>query len=196
MWRMLEESNSLPCQADLETAIKGENPMLTKFIPTKSDNVIIKEPSLCGKICVKSCFAMVFTALMSPFLICDLYFALTDTSCVRQSFDKLDITMYDYLIVSASFGIVLVFILNCSIICFDFEKKDSKSEFVEMCFFIFGWGLKLFGVSWSIVGFVIFWGYMDTSKCAKPVYNYLLAKFIILVVTILCEISRKRKSKN
>lgn len=192
MWRMLDEPNSLNSKVDLESSITGENPMLTSFVAVKSDNIVVKDSSLCWKICVKSSFALAFTALMSPFVICDLYFALTDTSCINQSFDKIDITMYSYLLISAIFGIVLVSILNCAIICSDFEKK--KSEGIEVCYYLFGWGLRLFGISWSIVGFILFWGYMDTSKCAKPVYNYLLAKFIITIITIFFEVTRKRKS--
>jgi hypothetical protein len=194
MWKMMQETNALHSQADLESAIKGENPMLTRFVPIKSDDVAVKEPSLCGKLFVKSCFALVFTALMSPFIICDMYFALTDTSCIHQSFDKLYITMYNYLYISSIFGIVVVCILTSAIMCLDIEKKD-RNECGEVCSQLFGWVLKLFGLAWSIVGFVIFWGYMDTSKCAKPIYNYLLAKFIILIVTILFESTRK-KSKN
>jgi len=194
MWKMMQETNTLHSQADLESAIKGENPMLTSFVPIKSDDVAVKEPSLCGKLLVKFCFALTFTALMSPFIICDMYFALTDTSCIHQSFDKLYITMYNYLYISSIFGIVVVCILTSAIMCLDIEKKD-RNECGEVCSQLFGWVLKLFGLAWSIVGFVIFWGYMDTSKCAKPVYNYLLAKFIILIVTIFFESTRK-KSKN
>ena len=195
MWKIMDEANSTPCQADLESAIKGENPMLTSFVPIKSDEILVKEPSLCSKICVKFCFALAFTALMSPFIICDMYFALTDASCIHQSFTKINITMYDYLYTSAIFGVVVVSILSCAIMCADFEKKDRKDrkECVEVCSQLFGWVLKLFGLAWSIVGFVIFWGYMDTSKCSKPVYNYLLAKFVILIITIFFEGARKKQ---
>jgi hypothetical protein len=198
MWKMMQESNSLHCQSDLESAINGENPMLTSFVPVKSDNIQVKEPSICGSFCLKSCFALALTSLMSPFIICDMYFALTDTSCVHQSFDKLIVTMYSYLLVSAIFGIVTVSILSCSILCFNFEKKESKdgcNEFCEMCCQLFVWILKLFGLSWSILGFVIFWGYMNTDKCARPVYNYLLVKFIIIIVTIFLEVTRNKKQK-
>jgi len=195
MWRMVQEPNSLSCQADLESSIKGENPMLTSFVPVESDNIVVKEPSLCGKICVKSCFVLAFTALMSPFIICDWYFALTDSSCIHQSFDKLNITMYDYLYTSAIFGMVVVFMLDCTIMCHNFNKKDPNLEKVEICSRIMGWGLKLFGLAWAVVGFVIFWGYMDTTKCAKPVYNYLLAKFIIMIITIFFECTKKNKPK-
>jgi len=194
MWKMMEESNTIHCQADLESAIKGENPMLTSFVPIKSDEVLVKEPSLCGKLFVKFCFALAFAALSSPFIICDMYFALTDTSCIHQSFDKLYITMYNYLYISSIFGIGVVFILSCAIMCLELEKRD-RNECGEVCSQLLGWALKLFGLAWSIVGFVIFWGYMDTSKCAKPVYNYLLAKFIILIITIFFEVTRK-KSKH
>lgn len=194
MWRMLQEPNSLNSQVDLESPIRGENPMLTSFVPVETDNIVAKESGLYSNICVKFCVVLVFTALMSPFIICDMYFALTDSSCIHQSLNKFNINMYEYLLASAIFGIVLVFLLDCAIICCNFDKIDSKMEQLELCSCVMGWVLKLFGLAWSVVGFVIFWGYMDTTKCAKPVYNYLLAKFIITIITILFECNRKKKS--
>ena len=194
---MIQRTETLDNQVDLES-VRGENPMLTSFVPIKSEIVVAREQTLRGKICAKLSFALVFTALMSPFIICDLHFALTDTSCIHQSFDKIDITMYSYLLTSAIFGIVFVSILNCTIMCVDIDKKNPKVDTLgcsELCYHLLGWGLKLFGLSWSIVGFVIFWGYMDTSKCSKPVYNYLLAKFIIIIASIFIEVAKKR-SKN
>ena len=194
MWKMMQESNSLHCQADLESAINGENPMLTSFVHVKSDNIQVKEPSIYGSFCIKSCLTLALTSLMSPFIICDMYFALTDTSCVHQSFDKLLVTMYSYLLVSAIFGIVVLTIL---ILCVNFEKKESKegcNEFCEMCCQLLVWILKLFGLSWSILGFVIFWGYMDTDKCARPIYNYLLVKFIIIILSFFLEVTRNKKT--
>jgi hypothetical protein len=44
----------------------------------------------------------------------------------------------------------------------------------------------LFLFAWNIIGAVIFWTYMDTSKCSDSVYNYIFVSLVIVFVSSGC----------
>ena len=189
---MMDESRVMHSDIDLEAVVAGENPMLVSFVPKKASNdfVEIKKPGLCSKICL----CIIVTAILSPFIICDLYFAITDTSCVNQTFNNLQINMKDYLFINGIIGVSIIGIIDLLILCFDYKfDKNTKKGDTEPMLNIVGWILKLFSISWLVLGCTIFWDFMDTRACSKSTYSYLLARFIIYIVGVALSVLKNDK---
>lgn len=184
MWKvMMDESRDMHSNVDLEAVVSGENPMLVSFVPKKATNDFV-EVKNCG-ICAKFCLCTFITALLSPLVICDLYFALTDTSCVDQTFHRLQINMKDYLFITGIIGITIIGIIDLLILVFDynFDKNSNKGD-AGIILSICCWVFKIFSIAWLVLGCSIFWSFMDTTMCSKQTYSYLLARFIIYIVGV------------
>ena len=130
---------------------------------------------------VKIVLLIIFTLLSFPLIFCDLYFAANDKTCVHQTFDKLAVNMYGYLIVSAIYSIFMLFISYASIIAVDVENDNIC---LLICVTIIGFINKIFITSWTIIGGVIFWHFMNNNDCSFTVYNYLFASLIIKLVLV------------
>jgi hypothetical protein len=170
-------------ERDIETAINVD-----EFVSVITPRG--KESNLCYKLCA----AIFLTVLLCPFIICDLYFALTDTSCIDQSLKQINLNMRTYLIVSASIGIVSIAFINITILICDYDnfEIDTKNIFLRIIDYLY----KLFTLSWLIVGCVMFWNLMDTSICTTSVYNYLFARFVLTIVSYALVLStNEQKSK-
>lgn len=128
--------------------------------------------------------ATIMIALCSPLIVCDFYYALTDKSCVNQSFDQLDVNMYVYLMVNAIIGVIMTAVYSYIILFVNIEYTIGENEVSFMMYISFHNLMKLFITSWSVVGAVIFWKYMDTTQCNNSVYNYLGARIIIQLVAV------------
>jgi hypothetical protein len=149
----------------------------------------VKDSSVsCAKI-----FLIIFITLFSfPIIFCDLYFANNDNTCVNQKFEKLNVNMYQYLMVSGIYGSSTLFIINCCVVLCDFSKFNDHTV---LLFSILEFISKLFTTSWTIVGGVIFWHFMDISICSNTVYNYLFASLVIKLVCILLTSNSSSQSK-
>jgi hypothetical protein len=156
---------------------------------TGSESTNVKDSSVgCAKI-----FLVIFITLFSfPIIFCDLYFANNDNTCVNQKFEKFNVNMYQYLMVSGIYGSSTLFIINCCVALCDFSKFNDE---MTLLFSILEFISKLFTTSWTIVGAVIFWHFMDNGSCSNKVYNYLFASLIIKLVCILLTSNSTSQSK-
>ena len=177
---------------DLEAACIIKD-IKVKEINVKEDTDLVRKPCLSDILCTTICISTIFTALSSPFIICDLYYALTDVSCVKQQCDGFIINMYTYLIASSIIGVLMISVMNCSIIyvvadnsvqdmndTLKVTKDDDDNSLI--CFNIFVWILKISQLGWLITGCILFWGRMDITKCSNSIHDYLFARFILLIV--------------
>ena len=153
---------------DLESNRKAENTTLVEQEPCISD--------LCAANC---CISTTIAILVYPFIICDMYYAVTDDSCVNQQVD-LAINMHQYLFASSIIGIVSVSIANTCLISINIFNCVGNED--NVCWQIIRCILRLFSLSWLILGCVLFWGKMNYHQCAHPVHNYLFARFILFIV--------------
>jgi hypothetical protein len=142
----------------------------------------------------KVCISFWFTVFVSPFIICDMYFAFNDKSCVNQTFVSLQVNMFVYLLVNSIIGIIVV-LITYSII-FIFDRYEELTEIVICCSKFISHILNGFFVIWTMVGCMIFWGYMDKSKCSKIVYDYLFVKLFLSIVTITSMVFKCCKNNN
>lgn len=139
-------------------------------------------PEICSDACcAKLCLALTSTLLLSPFAICDLYYATSDDACVNQNNHGLTITMHSYLLASGAMMFIFIGGMNFSICVVNLDKFKLSEE-IQVLLTVSEWILKLFGTSWLILGCVLLWAYTDLSKCSQTTHDYLFARFIIGLV--------------
>jgi len=145
---------------------------------------------ICNESCyAKCCLSLTFSLLLSPFAICDVYFATTDNSCVNQSQSShnLNITLHSYLLASGIIVFTFIGILNFSIFICDLNmtKSNKNNENVDTVYAVLNISniiVRIFGISWLILGCVLFWAYTVISDCSKPIHDYLFARFILFLI--------------
>ncbi len=121
----------------------------------------------------------IFMVIMySAFIICDIYYGLNDKSCVNQNVERIDFTLKTFLLVRGFIllGLITEIFIGTCLITIPIIKLCSYlqlSLFLLVSFFLF---------AWNIVGAVVFWEYLDNSKCDNPVYNYTFASLVIVFV--------------
>ena len=130
--------------------------------------------------CLKLIFVSILILVNFPIIFCDLYYAVNDKTCVNQKMEKLAVNMYDYLIVSGLYSLIIT-VISILFILF-FIDKMKNNEVTTINFFLFLFIISLFNVIWNIIGSLIFWNYMDNSKCSNEVFNYLFASLIIKLI--------------
>ena len=148
-----------------------------------------KEP-ICSESCyAKVCLALTFSLLLSPFAICDVYFATTDNTCVNQSQSShnLNITLHSYLLASGIIVFLFIGLLNFSIFIFDFnmtksKKNDDNDQLFHFVLNLSNAIVRTFGISWLILGCVLFWAYTTLPNCSRAIHDYLFARFIIFLI--------------
>jgi len=88
--------------------------------------------------------------------------------------------MYDYLIVNAIFGSIVVFGI---LLLFIYFTGESSGKLTENYLFIILINLsRCFGISWVVVGTVIYWGEMNRTLCSQQTNDYLTASLILRII--------------
>lgn len=146
-------------------------------------------------ICEKFMIILLLVIICFPFIICDMYYAYNDDSCVNENQTWLNMNMKNYLL-----GCSYLSIVSLSI-AFTFVCIASKNniEFVNACIFInLAWILMIingFVLIWHILGAVIFWGTLyPKNLCNSSVSTYLFTSLIIKL--IFCTTLFKSNKKN
>ena len=164
------------------------NNMEAQTVKNDEINVLIVKNNISDVCCAKMFVVFMITALYSPFAICDIYFASTDVSCVNENQldHNLNITLKSYLLASGIINLIFIGLANFSILVLDLNvfQPDKTSDYFIIAK-IMEWMSKLFGTSWLIVGCVLFWGYTDLPLCSQNVHDYLFARFIIFLVSLM-----------
>lgn len=135
---------------------------------------------------------LLFVILYSEFIICDIYFGLSDTSCARQKVSRMSIDLRTFLLVRGFLllGYMCEIFFSIPLIC---TKTLLCCGCFQLSIFIL---IALFLTAWNIVGSVLFWGYMDTSQCSNEIYQYTFASLIIMLISNFCSINSNTSSKN
>jgi len=174
------------------------NPVVIDIIPQQEVSSINEIISYRNKddedIISKVCISFWFTVFVSPFIICDLYFAFNDKTCINQTFVSLQVNMFVYLLVNSIMGIIIV-LITYSII-FIFDRYEELTETVICCSKFISHVLNVFFVIWTVIGIVIYWGFLNKSKCSKIVNDYLFIKLFITTVTIMSMVFKCCKNNN
>jgi hypothetical protein len=133
-------------------------------------------------IVLKTCSTIIILIIMVPIIVSDLYFGFTDTSCVKNEPDGLDISMKLYLLVSGFVGlaVMVAFIFG---IC-SFLERDESSHVVSICCVSFTSIIAfIFNIIWNILGAIVFWGTIYGEKiCNKNVSTYIFVSLILKLI--------------
>ena len=141
--------------------------------------------------------SIIFIFIISiPFIICDLYFAYNDDSCI-EIYPKYIIfmNMKAYLLVSGYYTIGLMCVLICNLQFLSIENKNSNVIFMSILSVIINVS-KVFLIIWNTIGAFIFWGTLyNVEKCKTIVYNYFFVSLVIKLLAILFHIITNKNKK-
>jgi len=131
------------------------------------------------------CFLLLFIFVF-PMIFCDYYFAMNNESCVKQPL-HVSLTMYDYLIVNAIFATLIMFGL---LLLFMFCDSDNINNFKESFVFVILMHVaRCFGISWIVVGAVMYWVEMNRTLCSQQTNDYLTASLILRIIMTSFEVN-------
>ena len=143
--------------------------------------------------CIIHTIWIIILILCSPIIICDVYFAYTDDTCVNEYPANLELNLKHYLFISA-----LSTFININMYML-FIKYFVKTEYNKNLFWVLSVGvfislLALFSLIWNILGAVIFWGSIyATNHCSKQVSTYI---FISLIIKFVLTVNTYKAAKN
>lgn len=173
------------------------NNIEAQIITQDETHLLVKESFISDECCGKICIAVGTTVILSPFPICDLYYAFTDNTCVTQSQTNhhLTITLKSYLMVSGFITLSIIaifnfclFLLDCNVIFPN--KKNNENYFCEKIIEII---FRVFGLAWLILGCVLFWAYTDISNCSDSLHDYLFARLILGIISYVVRIYNNKE---
>jgi hypothetical protein len=177
--------------SDVESQTESLKHIVKRNISTSSTPT-----ELDSKISVfKVCSIIFILIIATPIIISDLYFGFTDTSCVNDMPDGLDISMKIYLLVS---GFVSLTAMVIYIVCITSLSTIDDENSLDLCCVYFTSAIvQIFHIIWNIIGAIVFWGTIyGEKKCDKNVSTYIFVSLIIKFITILASILMDNSSKN
>lgn len=122
-----------------------------------------------------------------PFAIADIYYALNDRHCIDQNIKNIPINLFDCLMSSGTYTIVMILIITIMLCVIDFDtiQYDKKTNNIIHIYIVIN---KLFIISIHLVSAILFWLTTDTKLCNNEVFIYLYISLIIKVIcnTIIC----------
>jgi len=142
-------------------------------------------------LCVKSFAFLLLLAFTVPFIVCNVYYAYKDTSCVTINPDHFDVNLKTYLAVDGIIGAIALFIIIFVACCI---KEEPNSN--NCCLNMVGNLATVFGVTWTIIGAIIFWKLIDNTRCDRAVYNYVTAQLVIKFIGYSLRICANNNNKN
>lgn len=155
------------------------------------DNKIVE------KTLFKICFSLLVIVILSPIIICDLYFGFTDTTCSSEKPDELAMSMKLYLIVSGFLGLSGMIIILIGTAFFDQYKISELGICGLFCGTIGLLCMIIFNLIWNILGAIVFWGYLyGNGDCDKTFSIYLFVSIIIKLISTLITFQTGKKDKN
>jgi len=118
--------------------------------------------------------------LIMPCVICDLFFALTDKTCVNENVEN--INLKQYLLGTGLFALLFA-IISIICICIISKKNTENDQLSIMFLYIVNIIGTIFTIVWNIIGAVIFWGSIYKENiCSKEITTYL---FVVLIIRLL-----------
>ena len=145
-----------------------------------------------GIYCLKFTFIFLILLFGLPMVICDLYYAYNDNSCVTSHVDRISINLKEYLLVSGLLSGCFLIIVILIILSYN-KNLNAFLITIGTILFIF---ISIFNTVWNIIGGVIFWEYMDNSLCSNSIFNYVFASLIIKYVCCVLSLFSNNKKKD
>ena len=142
----------------------------------------VEENRMLEKKIIVCCIWIITIIIYLPMIICDVYYAYNDNTCVNEYPADIDINLKQYLIISALSTFIMI---NTYMIITNYSINDECNQ--NICFLfstcVFMSLLGLFVLVWNILGAFIFWGSIyREGHCSKEVTTYLFVSLIIKFV--------------
>ena len=131
---------------------------------------------------IKMFIMFIISVFIIPFVVCNLYYAYSDKSCVHEKAGKLDVNLFNYLVVDGIFGAVVAIVWFLLICTSNFTEDSEVSAGKWFIVFLIKCLGTLFGLAWTITGAIIFWSLIDNNLCDNGIYNYVFAQLIIKLI--------------
>lgn len=131
---------------------------------------------ICGKVMI----LLLLMIVPFPIIVCDMFYAYNDESCVNEYPKGLNMNMKDYLLVCAYLSIIIL--TAClGILCIASKKNiDLINTFIHVKLYWLFMIINVFTLVWHIMGAVIFWGTLYPEKlCDNSPSSYFFASLII-----------------
>ena len=206
---MMEESNSFSNSTNSDSILinikppsedneKDEiNRSEIKSILRKTYSTSKEDQKKMSEIINKTLITLFIVLCALPIIVCDLYYAYNDTSCVNDYANKIIINLKTYLILS-SFNTILAIILIIFGMCMTSYKY---SNFINTSIIIIPLIIivicALFNIVWNIIGSIIFWGGIyKTNNCDNYITTYMFVSLIIKLFMNLIAILILKNKKN
>lgn len=185
-------------QNETKENITNELQLPLKGILRKPDEQFLDNIEVEKKL-FRLCLGLLVLVIMSPIIVCDLYFGFTDTSCSREQPDELALSIRLYLIVSGFVGLSAMITILIGITCFE-PNNTSEAGLCFICCGSIGFiCAALFNIVWNILGAIVFWGYIyGNGNCDKTFSTYVFVSLIIKFVAALLsyQLNKKKDDKN
>jgi len=174
---------------DIETASNNSSnnsseKAVLKGILKKPNSV--EDDTRTGLVVIKMCTTLLMIVLMTPIVVCDLYFGFSEDSCINEMPDSFNYTMKLYLLVSGFIGLSwLLFMIYTT--CSLSNNNDNTTSII--CAGCIGLIVLIFNLIWNILGAVTFWGSIYKgghcdSKTSTYIYVSLIIKFVGTLITL------------
>jgi hypothetical protein len=181
---------------DIETgsnsSISSNEKTVLKGILKKSRDE--EDETRTGLFVIKLCSTLVMIVLMTPIIVCDIYFGLSDHSCINEMADGLNYTMKIYLLVSGFMGLSwLLFIIytTCSL-----SISNDNNQTSIICAGCIGLIVLIFNLIWNILGAVTFWGSIyKGGHCDSKTSTYIYVSLIIKLIGNLIALQQNSNKK-
>jgi hypothetical protein len=109
-----------------------------------------------------------------PFIVCDLYYALSGEPCLWKSYTEIYVSLYEYLIMSAIYSISVFATYVINLYYSDNHPSSKEWDLLEK---ISMYSNRMFLICWTIVGNILYWGGY-CSECSFELSEYLLFSLI------------------
>jgi hypothetical protein len=147
-----------------------------------------------GLMIIKLFTTLLMIVLMTPIIVCDIYFGFSDHSCINEMPDGFNYTMKLYLLVSGFMGLSwLLFIIytTCSL-----SINNDNNQTSIICAGCIGLIVLIFNLIWNILGAVTFWGSIyKGGHCDSETSTYIYVSLIIKLIGNLIALQQNSNKK-
>ena len=136
----------------------------------------------------KICHIFTRCIIIIPFIVCDIYFALTPSDTCRQyKVNKLPINISLYLLISGLWGIVILISYSLVKYYINWEHFDDDNKLLLYISYS-NWFSKLLSIIMVIVGYITYFS-LNPNDCTTSIYHYLLVSMIVKSLFIIVNIT-------
>ena len=138
----------------------------------------------------KICHIFTRCIIIIPFIVCDIYFALTPSDTCRQyKVNKLpiNINISLYLLISGLWGIVIL--ISYSLVKYYINREHFDDDNKLLLYISYSnWFSKLLSIIMVIVGYITYFS-LNPNDCTTSIYHYLLVSMIVKSLFIIVNIT-------